>query len=48
MRAGKHHLYDEIELNSGNASTAGAARSTDKTKAKAQDGEEDYNFDEFN
>jgi len=48
MRSGKHHLYDDILLNTGGLGTTAGA--TDKTKAwtTATVNEEEYNFDEFN
>jgi hypothetical protein len=46
MRAGKHHLYDDILLATGGMGTTAAA--TDKTKAWTTANEDDYNFDEFN
>ena len=48
MRAGKHHLYDDILMNTGQMGTTAAG--TDKTRAwtTATANEDDYNFDEFN
>lgn len=48
MRSGKHHLYDDILLNTGGLGTTAGA--TDKTKAWTTGtvNEEEYNFDEFN